>query len=873
MANVAQLKDNNQNQCFPVTVDRAVYTTDGIPAINKPIATNTYTFPALDSASWRAIYVPVALSEGYYVCRISGILDSTTTNTQARLTDARSYGISQTIKLLFTGMQITTSEYTCSFYVSENQASSATYLVYAQETALGGTVTVDVFNADQLYWHTDELSNMVYKPIYVNSFSHKPYDSGVDPSWSTCYIPVKFTPGQYVLKTRVGSDTNDDIMINLSKARSLNTSDLVRRIFSRASLDRNKIFYISISEEEAEATNYIAFAQYSNGYVELTMEVFPIEQVYWQQQFINDTVYKPVATSTVSFTESTSEVWRRVFVPLTLSEGHYFGRITGVLDNDTTSNTIRILKARTQNESDTIKFILGSQKITSNTYEFSFYLNESQAANAKYLLFAQYTANQGAVTIDIFNYDQVQSLTNTLSSIVYKPLFSNTYSREALDEGADATWGACYTDVNLSAGQYVIKTTVGSTNTNDVMIYLSKAHTLNGSDLVKKVFPRGSIAREQVFFVNITEAEAEVITCVAFAQYSNTRMDLTIEIFSADQLYWKLSKVNADVDALPDYYFTNNWLTNKLTLVNNYSSFINGITFPFITDLHFKANAQNSKYLLRYLLNETACSMVICGGDFAPAYGDEDDLQNTYDHTLEYAGFVGHDKWFSIVGNHDYHITDSAESGIRTNWTWGKTYNGIIKPSERWLANSVSAGGYYCVDNDVQKTRFIMLNSTEPDATTSSGAADGAVRIRTDQLSWLVNRINEISGYKIIVFSHIASDSSMPSYNANMASVQGILEAFKNKTTYSGSVTADFSSSTNELICHISGHSHSDDSNVSNNVLSISTTCDAYYQDDGYGATVGTVTEQAFDVYCIDYDARTIKTVRFGRGNDRSWTY
>jgi hypothetical protein len=122
--------------------------------------------------------------------------------------------------------------------------------------------------------------------------------------------------------------------------------------------------------------------------------------------------------------------------------------------------------------------------------------------------------------------------------------------------------------------------------------------------------------------------------------------------------------------------------------------------------------------------------------------------------------------------------------------------------------------------------------------------------------------------------SHIASDPEMYAYVSVFAPLQEILEKFKNKQSGTvGNISVDFTTTTNSLVVHINGHAHRDESHVTNGVLSISTTCDAHLQDDGHGAVVGTVTEQAFDVFCIDYDAETITAIRVGRGASRKWSF
>ena len=100
--------------------------------------------------------------------------------------------------------------------------------------------------------------------------------------------------------------------------------------------------------------------------------------------------------------------------------------------------------------------------------------------------------------------------------------------------------------------------------------------------------------------------------------------------------------------------------------------------------------------------------------------------------------------------------------------------------------------------------------------------------------------------------------------------------AFANKSTFSyDGLEKDFTNDTNTLVMHLAGHVHTDESNFSDGVLSVNTTCDARYTGVSVdpNRVVGTISEQAFDVFSVDYDARTVKTVRIGYGSDRSLTY
>jgi len=329
---------------------------------------------------------------------------------------------------------------------------------------------------------------------------------------------------------------------------------------------------------------------------------------------------------------------------------------------------------------------------------------------------------------------------------------------------------------------------------------------------------------------------------------------------------------------IPEYYTANDWLQSKMKNINDKCGFINGVVFPFITDVHFANNAGNSKFLLREILEKTACSFVIGGGDYQGGFGGAEDLSAQFKAMFDFTGYVGHDRFFSVAGNHDFYEQESIGSSTRINATYGEVYNAIFRPSERWQRERMP-GGYYCIDIDSQKTRFIMLNSHEPSPVASGTEIDGLIRVRPEQIQWLISALTEKTGYRIIVISHATSDPDMPDYSATIENVQKVLVAYANHTTDTirftdtWSVNVDFTNAQNTIICHINGHSHVDASHVDRNVLSICTTCDACLQDDGYGAVMGTVTEQAFDVFCIDYDAMTIKAVRVGRGSNRAWAY
>lgn len=463
-----------------------------------------------------------------------------------------------------------------------------------------------------------------------------------------------------------------------------------------------------------------------------------------------------------------------------------------------------------------------------------------------------------------------------IQNTLYNVLTSTSRSAASIES---PDYRLCWADYPFSAGNYVVQLSGTLDTSASTRVLLMKAHTLNTSDVIKEIYT-GIVSDGSTFFFDVTTEEASEITCVAVSQYTAESINYTVELFDVNQYYWKIEKLSVDVSdlkkemigSLPDYYYTDNWLPDKIASINEANGFINGMSFAFITDLHFAANAMNSRLLLKNIFEQTQIPFVMCGGDIAPAHGDQYTLESIYADYMEYVAALGKENWFSMVGNHDFYVSDTSVSpSVRYSATWGETYNYLMRNAERWVAEMNVDHGCYVIADAVQKSKIIVLNSCEPNPVSSDTIMDGAGRVSSAQINWLCEQLLADSGYRIVVMSHVPSDSAITQgYSSTQDEIQNVLVAFKGKTTYG---THDFSISTNELICHITGHTHNDQSHVDRGVLSITTTCDAHYSDDGYGAAVGTVTEQAFDVFCFDYDAETITAVRVGRGATRKWSF
>ncbi len=378
-----------------------------------------------------------------------------------------------------------------------------------------------------------------------------------------------------------------------------------------------------------------------------------------------------------------------------------------------------------------------------------------------------------------------------------------------------------------------------------------------------------------------TENTAETANISEFVSAVNFRTKIAAEVADVDSrvkvVEDKIDNI-PDNNTIPDYYYADNYLPNKIDEIKKACSVLHGVTFAFITDVHFKANQKQSKKLLRKVLDETNVPFVLCGGDIVYLVGTEEELYEQITDFNEFKSCIGKDRLFCTRGNHDLYNATIIDPETREEHklTTADAYDTLFRDTETKVSSMSVDNGCYCIDNEPQKTRIIMLNTTDV-----SGDFDyegGGVSFRSGTLQWLSAALTEKTDYKIIIVCHTPLNyetfTNDVDSGENRDGLSLMVQAFKNKTEFETTrfgttVQADFRNNTNELICVISGHRHIDGNSVENNVLNIVTTCDCIDKKDGYGRKAGTISEQAFDVFCINYDTNTINTVRIGAGSNR----
>ena len=329
----------------------------------------------------------------------------------------------------------------------------------------------------------------------------------------------------------------------------------------------------------------------------------------------------------------------------------------------------------------------------------------------------------------------------------------------------------------------------------------------------------------------------------------------------------------------------------------------NLVQFLFNSDIHLSADNSNEPYL-KDIGKVSAGVMQACNIAFFMNTGDTTtqssgftvaDMQPNMTAALKLLEPVPQSNILLTVGNHDGATGSKEVDGEMVYYCYqlnntqrAETYFGWQqKDSERHFAQD---GTYFYVDDPETQTRFIMANSFWE---LYEGQEDGFARGKQNsffhnpifgqaQLDWLVDEALDVpEGYSVIIGTHNATASR------DSELFKGIVNAYANKTTYSGyhegvgewqssTVSADFSQAKGELIAIFQGHNHKDEIDTTTFAVPCITitTAGTDVRDEPKEPRVhNTSTATAVDVVTIDKDARTIYLSRLGVGTDRKVTY
>lgn len=303
------------------------------------------------------------------------------------------------------------------------------------------------------------------------------------------------------------------------------------------------------------------------------------------------------------------------------------------------------------------------------------------------------------------------------------------------------------------------------------------------------------------------------------------------------------------------YYFYN-YLPKRITTLQNLDTTISGHgdSFIFLTDPHLVNNSNYSPALVSYIINHTATNKIILGGDYCNEPFSSNATFNQISENVEKYKYLA-DTVYCVRGNHD-----SGQYGMQDELTPTMLYSILCDHIEGMPLTSPLLYHYH--DNTDQKIRYFILDSG------NSGALD------TDQVTWLTQKSHELSAdWTIVCFVHqgIGDDTEGDTKNVYLyTSGTQIVNALKGCRAH--------------VACVVCGHMHIDLSYSVGNYYFITTTCDNPQRIfSKHDRAVGTIKENAFDVFHINTSTKTVSVTRIGGGagdptskpavNDRVFSY
>lgn len=323
---------------------------------------------------------------------------------------------------------------------------------------------------------------------------------------------------------------------------------------------------------------------------------------------------------------------------------------------------------------------------------------------------------------------------------------------------------------------------------------------------------------------------------------------------------------------LPDYWKT--YLSTKIPAINEeiYKIGNHGTIFAFFTDYHYVQSEYNYQgftwlpNIFKEIDNKCPIENYIFGGDILTTESTKESARAVLEKFREDYRFLN---MKNIYGNHDNNPYGGS-AALAMDDVYSILFRGM------GMENSVelTPDMYWHYDNKSTKIRFIALNTGVGDY--NAWIADST------QAEWFIKTLSETpNGYTVVIMPHVVFGLSNGELviSAIGTNIKSIVDAYVNKESGTwNSVSYNFANAVGTISMILTGHAHNDGYLMSDaGYPIICTVCDAMWgsnQNVARGASArGTVNEHAFDIVCLDTTAKTIKCVRVGSGNDRTFTY
>lgn len=327
---------------------------------------------------------------------------------------------------------------------------------------------------------------------------------------------------------------------------------------------------------------------------------------------------------------------------------------------------------------------------------------------------------------------------------------------------------------------------------------------------------------------------------------------------------------------IPEYY--RDYMSQKeKEILENIDSF-NSFAFAFITDIHIQRNTKHSPALMRRIKTSCAIKTILGGGDWQTAWNTDDQGKNAIvDDMIEIRNLFFDVPMIKTIGNHEWAYGGNNQYNISTDEAYNIYYRSDEEKAKSEIVYPENGNGtYFYSDDKTNKIRYISVNCMDyaDDLDISKYNKEWYFSISEEQIAWLKSSLNLPSNdWLCVVFSHVPlwTSSERPFGTSTL-----VVNAEKIGKVISGytSKTEEFSAHKGTLVCWLAGHTHRDALIEWHGTHMVVTNADCFIREEGAQTrTLGTTSEQCFDIFCINKKERNVKIVRIGAGENREFAY
>lgn len=320
---------------------------------------------------------------------------------------------------------------------------------------------------------------------------------------------------------------------------------------------------------------------------------------------------------------------------------------------------------------------------------------------------------------------------------------------------------------------------------------------------------------------------------------------------------------------LPDY------VLQEISRVKNRvidccASIGNPIIFGVNTDQHYATNTKSCIYGLEAmseLSNMLPFNLNVLCGDIAAYDTEGKNVVSILNEIAEVNYHVSKSgcNVVSITGNHDANQNTVL---ITNRQLFNAHFKKAVALGYLKAESDDCTNGY--IDDESVNIRYIFCDTTSRYDADGQMEYDSTIRCR----AWLKNCLSTLPNeYKVITFSHHALTSALNTDHESETglwqgiSCQNVLSEYKDK-----------------IICCVSGHWHKSADAVDENGIHYIVVTSSMYSTSTttvpeiatFPRALGTASETAFDIFCVDQDTRKIYIIRYGAGGenaDREFSY